>query len=652
MNVRKITYFLVTIILLLFTNEISAQLFVKTGSFIFNKASSVYVKGNIQLDGTSNFYLRNEGQLLQGTTSTSTNTGTGKISVFQEGTVNNYCYNYWCSPVGGATALTSGNEPFGITMFNVPTGDSGHIISNSAGTTFSTYNGTSSTEALTIAAYWIYTYHIPSTNYININDGNGGWTQSGNTSNISAGRGFSMKGVSGDDLTYAGETTYNNASTGSDKDNQRYDFRGKPNDGDITIDVKRDKYTLTGNPYPSAIDLNLFFDGNPNLDGKAYYWEQDKTIASHSIAAYSGGYSTYNFANADVSANPDSGGSTSGYIYTAAVFVNYDLAGNPINVPAPPSGTYVNKGRFAPIGQGFMVKGASILPVNTTVTATMKNSYRVFVKEGSANESVFQKSGNATTSSDFDFYDDILNVAGIDYTQISKAPPPHIKINSTLNSSAVRQVAIGFRSNSLDGVDRADAKSPDTQSNLPIDVYMVLNNEEYVHSVTSFDINKRFPIGFKNNGQTVATYKIQVAEFVNFDAAEDVYLYDGLTNNYYNIKNNYYELTLAPGVYNNRFEITFLNTTLGLDDNLSSNFVIVQNNSNQLLSIANPNLLDVKSVILYDILGKSIFDKVNLGANSSYEFSTSSLSEGVYVVKLITADNKSLGQKIIVRKSN
>lgn len=60
------------------------------------------------------------------------------------------------------------------------------------------------------------------------------------------------------------------------------------------------------------------------------------------------------------------------------------------------------------------------------------------------------------------------------------------------------------------------------------------------------------------------------------------------------VKNNYCKLTLTPGVHDTRFEITFVNNALGFDENLNNNFVIVQNNSNQLLSIANPNLLNLK----------------------------------------------------------
>jgi Secretion system C-terminal sorting domain len=67
-----------------------------------------------------------------------------------------------------------------------------------------------------------------------------------------------------------------------------------------------------------------------------------------------------------------------------------------------------------------------------------------------------------------------------------------------------------------------------------------------------------------------------------------------------------------------------------------------------LLTIANPKLLDVTNVKLYDVVGKQIFSKENLKAKENYEFSTSTLSDGVYIVKLNTKENKNLAQKVIV----
>jgi len=610
----------------LFTCSLFAQLYVSNNSYVFNEGSLVYSKGNLELNGlNSNLYVRNEGQFLQGTTSTSTNTGTGKLSVFQEGTVNNFAYNYWCSPVGNASAA-SGNEDFGIAMLNVPTTS---VLSTPVSITSTSYNGVSNTSSLTIASYWIWRF-LSSTTYSQ-------WVQSAALTNISAGQGFTMKGSIGTDITNPNEAVANNIGSA-----QRYDFRGKPNDGNISINVLNAASTLTGNPYPSAIDLNLFLvggpgpdlisgtgddiPGNPNCDGTALFWEQDKTVNSHNIAQYRGGYGTYN-------------GTTS--IYTPATFYTYDIAGNQGSVFSNPNNVYQR--RFSPIGQGFMVRGVA------SGTLQMRNIYRVFVKEGVANNSQFERSSAASTTINYGFFDAIPNVSGVDYTQISKAPTPHFVVNASLNNQAVRQIAIGFLPNAIDGIDIADSKFPEATSNISTDVYLYLNNEPYIHSVTSFDINKRFPIGFKNSNSGVTTFTLKVNEFVNFDV-QSVFLYDSLTGLYHNIKDGFYEVVLTPGEHNNRFEITFTDQLLSIADNNIKDLAVVQNNNNQLLTISNPNDLDLKLVALYDIAGKLIFNKADLGAKKTYEFSTGSVSEGVYIVKIESNNGQSIGQKIIVER--
>ena len=142
--------------------------------------------------------------------------------------------------------------------------------------------------------------------------------------------------------------------------------------------------------------------------------------------------------------------------------------------------------------------------------------------------------------------------------------------------------------------------------------------------------------------------KFNLADEIKFDTNQDVFIYDALDNSYHNLKQADYSVLLDTGVYDNRFELTFKDAALSTNNAIKNNFVIVQNNTNQLLSISNPNLVDLKSVMLYDVLGKLIFDKSDLGAKSIYEFPTTSLSEGIYIVKLKTNDGQIFNQKIIV----
>jgi hypothetical protein len=209
-------------------------------------------------------------------------------------------------------------------------------------------------------------------------------------------------------------------------------------------------------------------------------------------------------------------------------------------------------------------------------------------------------------------------------------------------------LALAFLPTATDGIDKADAKSADDGGNLPFDMYFVLDNKEYVQAATSFDITKRFPVGFKNN--TASTFRIAVADFVNFNETENVYLYDKTTNVYHDIKNAEYQFQIEPGVHNERFEITFLAETLSNPKFDGTTLDVVQNNTNQNLIIHNPNAQDIKEVGLYDLTGKRILRKTKLGSNEYYQFSTSGLSESIYIVKVITADKNELNKKISIFK--
>lgn len=599
----------------------------QTNSFMFVKDRVVFVKDGIDLQTANNFiYLRNESQLLQnGTTAANNNKGVGKISLFQEGTVNNYCYNYWCSPIGQATAAI-GNGAFDITtsngMINRPTSN---ILSTAATNVASpNYDGSTSASSLVISNRWIYTYN-PGTLYSQ-------WDYIGATPlAINAGQGFTMKGTSGDDATLAGETTVNNPVG---VDSQRYDFRGKANSGDITIPLLNGEQTLTGNPYPSAIDLKAFLINNPNTTGVAYFYDQDKTVASHVLTAYKAGNGIYSPVAPGGITNPNP---LIGYmgLYTPATFYNYDGNGVSLGVALGTGGTYQR--RFSPIGQGFYLEGTA-----SGSTATMRDAYRVYVKEDPSLSRFERTTGTSTTNG---FLTEIQSVAGWNYTQVSLADPPHIKFNAMMNNQGIRQSSLVFIPEATDGVDRAaDAKSDDT-AYLPADVYFVLDNKPYLINVLDFNIDKKIPMGFKNTEPT--NFKFTVHQIVNFTDSENVYMHDKINNTYTDIKNGLFEVNLPAGTNNTQFEITFTNP-LKIEDITTSNFSVVQNNTNQLLMVANPKRIDIKEIQLYDVVGKSVFNKKQNSVKDAYQFATSTYSDGIYIVKIISNDNKEFSQKVLV----
>ncbi|MFN4198798.1 MAG: T9SS type A sorting domain-containing protein [Flavobacterium sp.] len=589
---------------------VKAQLYVSSGSYVYAQDQYITVTQDVNLASNSNIYLRDEAQVLQRTTSTSTNSGQGHLSLFQEGTVNNFQYNYWCSPVGAADGST-GNSSFSITQFHRPTG----LITSNPAVMLSNTALDGLAANLSIAPRWVFRF-LSSTSYSQ-------WLVT-RTNPIQPGEGFTMKGTQGTDTGVSIFGVQNNPGSA-----QRYDFRGKPNDGNIPIVVGAGQKTLTGNPYPSAIWLRAFLI-DPAHDGiitsTAYFWEHNKSINSHFLNQYEGGYGTYN-------------GTSNVYLpapfHTTTDGDNVFLTGNFGN-------PYERE--FTPVGQGFMVEGSG------GGTVFMRNSYRVFRREGAANQSQFERTViTESGAADYGYYDDIPNVAGIDFTQISKAPTPHILFNVLLQGTAVKQIASVFMESAIDGLDMADSKSPSAGSNAPLDSYFVINDMEYVQYATNFDIHKRIPIGFRNNVPN--TFKIQVGEFVNFNQAENVYLHDKVTGQYHNILDQLYELNLAPGIYHDRFEITFINETLNLPNLSDNEFQVVQNNATHTMTLHNPKSMDIKTATLYDITGKKVIEKLNIGNDISFDISTKGLSDAVYVLKVTAEGYNDFGIKIPIKNN-
>lgn len=590
---------IILLVILLFSLNSFSQIYFGTNTAMYVKNELLYVKQDINLQSNSILYLRNRSQLVQGTTSTSLNSGTGIVSVYQEGTSDNFDYNYWCSPIGSTAATGNGN--FGITMLNRPL--SATTAEVAIVLPLATKDGIS--NPLSIAARWIY-------KLINANSYSQ-WIYIGGASTIASGEGFTMKGTGGTDNLDAESNGIQNNPGGIGA--QRYDFRGRPNDGNITVSLGLNNATLSGNPYPSALHLNAFLLDTDNTAGTgiAYFWEQNKAVNSHFIADYRAGYGSY---------SPISLGSNG--VYVPATFNSYNDDGS-LNTTGTSSGLVIAR-KYSPIGQGFILNG------RITGTVTLKNSHRAYYKEGNPLTQFERPAKNKAS-------------------KISESIPntSYFKLNAILNNQFTRQLALAFLPEATDGVDYGiDALNMD--ASLPNDVSFLLEDKNYVIQGVNFEETKKIPLAVKATNNT--TIKFYVPEVINFDLSQAIYIHDALDDSYHDIKNNVYEVAVPKGTYSDRFKITFIDEKkLNTKDLTKPTFTINQNNTDQKLMISNTTQVDIKSVIVYDMLGRIILSKEILGNNQHYYFSTSGLSSGIYIVELLTVDTLKTTQKVIISNS-
>lgn len=576
-------------LLLLISNLSFSQLSVRNDAYVFINDEIVFVEDDINLnEADSSIYLRNEAQVIQGTGVTG-NSGVGELSVYQEANVGAYEYNYWCSPVGSKTS-NSVNNPFGVTFLNDVTG---LITSNPATVTHMPgYNGISS--PLTIESYWIWKF-IASDEYSE-------WTHVQGSTSINPGEGFTMKGTAGSG------------------DAQRYDFRGKPNNGTISVSVVNNQTTLVGNPYPSALDALAYIHDTENaavITGTLQFWEQDPTVNSHYLKDYDGGYATYTIS---------SDGLTETFI--SAVFNTYNGDGS-INVSNTGSGSKTAR-RYIPVGQGFMVEGTA------TGTVKAKNSHRIFIKETDANSEFFKTSNTKSKVSK-------------SANEFSKVPSPYkrFRLNIDFNDLYTRQLVETFHSSATDGFDYGLESKINESGILASDAHWVVDEKPYLAEALAFNTALSIPLVIKLNSES--QIRIRITDIQNFESDQSIYVHDTENNTFIDLKTQDFNINLDANNYTDRFKITFSkNNSLSDIETNFDDMRVFQNNNISELKILNPNSLNIKTFSLFDITGKEIKNKSVHDSKKELSYSTKSLSDGTYIAKIGLDNNQIFTKKIII----
>jgi hypothetical protein len=529
----------------------------------------------LKLDGVLD--LEGRSQLIQTNSSDLEVTSAGSIERDQQGTKNIYNYNYWSSPVS-AINTTANNGA--LTVAGVLKDGTTATPQNITWT--SGLDG-APTAPITLSSYWIFKFQNLTNTYAN-------WQSVGPNGTLYPAQGFTLKG---------------SGATGA---NQNLTFVGKPNNGTITTTVAPSNLNLTGNPYPSAIDTNLFINANTgSITGSLYFWEHANNNNSHNLSAYQGGYSVRNLVGG---VGPSAPAGINGL-------------GSSSRVPQ----------RYIPVGQGFFVVGNA-----TGGTITFTNGQRLFVKETNASSNSMFKTSNATTS----------YVGNNEEDPITNDQYIRVRLGMTSKDNYHRNILLGFMENlATPALDYGyDAVSIDNQPN---DVYfktagtnLAIQGDDY------FNVNKMYPIGVK--AYVTGEIKFMIDEVENLPASQRYYILDNQDGVFHDITNNPYIVEVPQGNTDNRFVLTFKDTTaLNNTDFTNENSIqIVYTSTNDVLTIKN-NVADatIQKVLLYNMLGQEVMTfKVNGEDQSHIEIPVSGISSGTYITKVVS-DKGTTAKKIV-----
>ena len=530
----------------------------------------------LNLDGKID--LQGESQLIQTLGSDLDPTSSGELDKDQQGTLDRFTYNYWASPVGTKNTTTNNN---GYTLPTILR--EGTNPNSPQAITFLTsgYNG--NTSPVRIADYWIWKFANQ------LDDNYSAWQHVRSTGTISAGEGYTMKGL----INTAGNVYLE----------QNYVFTGKPNNGTINLTLNAGNDYLVGNPYASAIDAHQFItDNNTSIDGTLYFWEHWGG-GSHNLADYQGGYATYNY---------------SGGIPAASYGTNDpDVATGGVPTKLP--------GRYIAVSQGFFVVASP-----TGGNVTFNNGQRAYRKESSGG-SVFLRAMEATESSNSIQTEDA---------------DTRMKFRFGFNSinTIHRQLLLTIDDIATEGVDWAfDGKLYEDQMD---DMYFMIDNNKYtIQGRNPVNPGTIIPLGIHTANAGQNTIRIDALE--NVPDNINIYAHDKVLNIYHDLRQSDYTFTLPAGEYLDRFEITFSNTTLGVEENEMHTIDVFFNNDNESITLLNPEFKNIKTIELFNILGQSILTLDEIAPSASSEYKTENLSSGTYIIKVYT-DNGSFSKKVLV----
>lgn len=403
-----------------------------------------------------------------------------------------------------------------------------------------------------------------------------------------------------------------------------YTFEGPFNNGVIAVPINRNDATmldnnwnLVGNPYPSAISAADFltqntFNASTNpsgiLEGAIYLWSQN-TAPSDTT----NGNEYLNFSTSDYAVMNSMGGTKGGDTDRNAdgsVDTNDDV------IP------------YIASGQAFFVLFSDAQPSNSG-DIVFNNAMR---RRGVANSNLLFKTSNT-------------KINNIDNK---------IWINLTSNNGVFNQILVGYAVNATDGNDGASYDAPkNTGTGTAAILYSNItdSNDKFAiqgKASNSLNMDEVISLGFKSNIGVATLFKLSIDHLQgDFLTNNTVYLKDNLLNKLHNLSDSDYTFTTEIGEYNERFEIVF-----NAENALSTDEVKLNTNKFSIVNLGNNNVkfntnsnLSIKTVQVYDLLGRQLYDLK--GNKNSETYSLPNLKTAIYIAKIELSNGVVITKKAI-----
>jgi hypothetical protein len=364
-------------------------------------------------------------------------------------------------------------------------------------------------------------------------------------------------------------------------------FVGVPNNGTIPITVVKSGLNfnnLIANPYPSALDLETFYeDNNTKITANFFFWTHNTAITNN--------------------------------VYTASDYATYNAV---LGVGVGTSAAAITGGnapdRNVDAGQGFFAEGN-----NSGGTVNFKNTQRV-AGSNSGFYKIKPKNSISSTLESHKFWLNVSNSDGLFKQQLL-----------TYTQGATNEFDTNLDAGTFDGNDY-------------IDFYSIIPDNHLVIQSRALPFNDQdiVPLGFKT--ALAGNYEISIDHFDGLFQNQVVYLRDNLLNTIHDLKQNSYSFTTDLGIFNDRFELIYSNISLS-NSSLNFNNDIILFNKNQVLHILS-NIETIHSVQLFDIRGRKLYE-IEKTASKHIEIKELKPSQQVLLVYITDEKDRLIIKKII-----
>ncbi|RZJ35982.1 MAG: choice-of-anchor D domain-containing protein [Flavobacterium sp.] len=365
-------------------------------------------------------------------------------------------------------------------------------------------------------------------------------------------------------------------------------FAGLTNNGFVQIPVAigAGTWNLLGNPYPSAIDADLFLGLPANtgvVGGTIYFWTHNTPITNNQYSSTD--YASYNLT---------------GGVGTAAATAGIN--------PTIPTGNIAS-------GQGFFVAGLS------NGQATFNNSMRL---TGFNNE--FFRPANSSVASP---------------TGIAKH---RIWLDLTNEQGGFKQTLVGYIEGASNELDR-NFDGPVLEGGNPLSIYSFIDVEPMTIQgrALPFQVSDTVNLGYRAGVDGNYTISIEKVDGLMVD--QDIYLEDKQLNIIHDLKAQPYVFSSSAGTFDNRFVLRYTTELLGTVDYSIGNGEVMISVKDKRITVQSIQE-NISEINLYDLVGRQIYTSKNI---QSEQFTIDQVTgnQQTLIVKVKLVSGKIVNRKII-----